>query len=122
MDAPTSSEMPPATTRNVPMDDVGADELEVETNEEQLEVYGLRNKARTLTGKKRNKQAEEIKKGESKDRQEHSVCRRVAHQTAESSSVQSPEGKNQVGDERKQSADRRVVLRCSARSPKVTYL
>uniref|UniRef100_M1DTZ5 Integrase core domain containing protein n=1 Tax=Solanum tuberosum TaxID=4113 RepID=M1DTZ5_SOLTU len=44
-------------------------------------VYGLRNKVRTLTGKKRTKQAEEKKKCEPEDSQEHSVCRRVAHQT-----------------------------------------
>ncbi|XP_049352798.1 uncharacterized protein LOC125817303 [Solanum verrucosum] len=37
-DAPASSEMPLATTRNVPMDDVVADELEAEMDEEQLDA------------------------------------------------------------------------------------
>uniref|UniRef100_M1DKK7 Polyprotein protein n=1 Tax=Solanum tuberosum TaxID=4113 RepID=M1DKK7_SOLTU len=39
-----------------------------------------------------------------------------------SSSVPSPEGENQVGDRNVQSACRRVVLRCSVGSPKVTEL
>uniref|UniRef100_M1DMH3 Uncharacterized protein n=1 Tax=Solanum tuberosum TaxID=4113 RepID=M1DMH3_SOLTU len=34
----------------------------------------------------------------------------------------SPEGENQVGERKEQSADRRVVPRCSARSPKVADL
>ncbi|WMV41175.1 hypothetical protein MTR67_034560 [Solanum verrucosum] len=36
--------------------------------------------------------------------------------------VPSPEGKNQVGQRKEQSANRRVVPRCSARPPKVTDL
>ncbi|KAK4737254.1 hypothetical protein R3W88_000951 [Solanum pinnatisectum] len=44
-DAPTSFEMPPATTGDVPMEDVAADELEAEMDEEQLDalettIYG----------------------------------------------------------------------------------
>uniref|UniRef100_M1DFG6 Uncharacterized protein n=1 Tax=Solanum tuberosum TaxID=4113 RepID=M1DFG6_SOLTU len=34
----------------------------------------------------------------------------------------SPKGRNQVGDEKEQSAKRRAVLRCKERSPKVTEL
>uniref|UniRef100_M1DT91 Uncharacterized protein n=1 Tax=Solanum tuberosum TaxID=4113 RepID=M1DT91_SOLTU len=42
--------------------------------------------------------------------------------TSYSFSVLSPEGENQVGERKKQSADHRVVLQCSVRSPKVTDL
>uniref|UniRef100_M1DKU2 Putative plant transposon protein domain-containing protein n=1 Tax=Solanum tuberosum TaxID=4113 RepID=M1DKU2_SOLTU len=39
-----------------------------------------------------------------------------------SSSVPSPEGKNQVGERKEKSADHRVVPRCSVGSPKITDL
>ncbi|WMV45745.1 hypothetical protein MTR67_039130 [Solanum verrucosum] len=51
------------------------------------------------------KQAEEMKMEEPKDHQEHSTCRRVSYQTAKSSSVPIPEGKNQVGYGKEQSTD-----------------
>jgi len=37
-DSPPSSQMPPATTRDVPMDDVVAEESEEETSEKKLDV------------------------------------------------------------------------------------
>ncbi|WMV41639.1 hypothetical protein MTR67_035024 [Solanum verrucosum] len=36
--------------------------------------------------------------------------------------VPSPKGKNQIGERKEQSVDRRVVPRCSVGSHKVTYL
>uniref|UniRef100_M1DQJ8 Uncharacterized protein n=1 Tax=Solanum tuberosum TaxID=4113 RepID=M1DQJ8_SOLTU len=60
--------------------------------------------------------------GEPEDRQEQSACRRMAYQTVEISSVLSPEGKNQVGNEKEQSTDRRVIPRSQDRSPKVLDL
>ncbi|KAK4716547.1 hypothetical protein R3W88_014885 [Solanum pinnatisectum] len=38
MDAPASSEIPPFTTGDVPVDDMAADESKIETDEEQIEV------------------------------------------------------------------------------------
>uniref|UniRef100_M1DW91 Uncharacterized protein n=1 Tax=Solanum tuberosum TaxID=4113 RepID=M1DW91_SOLTU len=63
------------------------------------DVYGLRNKARTLICKKESELKNE-----------------------ENSSVPRPEGKNQVGEIKEQSTDRRGIPRCIVGSPKIIDL
>uniref|UniRef100_M1DDQ3 Uncharacterized protein n=1 Tax=Solanum tuberosum TaxID=4113 RepID=M1DDQ3_SOLTU len=57
------------------------------------------------------KQAEDIKKDEPEDHQEHLACQRVVNLTSQSSIVPNLDGRNQVGDEKEQSVNHREVPR-----------
>uniref|UniRef100_M1DRM0 Putative plant transposon protein domain-containing protein n=1 Tax=Solanum tuberosum TaxID=4113 RepID=M1DRM0_SOLTU len=88
-------------------------ELAVEGRIVNLRIFDngicIEEQSKDTNKQKGTKQVEEMNMGEPEDHQEHSACRRVAYQTIQSSSVQSPEGKNQVCDGKEQSVDHRVI-------------